>query len=178
MNDKDTPAPVAESIRVSIFDQTYSLRSQSGGEHVERVAKLVDERMRHIASHITTYDISRIAVLAALNIADELETSKAYYEQEIQTLLSRSSALPEADNNSSSSSSNRSNEPTEIAEPRARETSERQSWFEAIFDADDEAPMRNRGERLSSQVSAKLQSLRQTDSETPASDIDEEDGQG
>lgn len=170
MTDKDTPAPVAESIRVSIFDQTYSLRSQSGGEHVERVAKLVDERMRHIASHITTYDISRIAVLAALNIADELETSKAYYEQEIQTLLSQSSAIPEADNKSTTS--------TESAEPVARETSERQSWFEAIFDADDEAPMRNRGERLSSQVSAKLQSLRQTDSETPASDIDEEDGQG
>ncbi|MGI8655170.1 MAG: cell division protein ZapA [Pyrinomonadaceae bacterium] len=170
MTDKDTPAPVAESIRVSIFDQTYSLRSQSGGEHVERVAKLVDERMRHIASHITTYDISRIAVLAALNIADELETSKAYYEHEIQTLLSQSSAIPEADNKSTTS--------TESAEPVARETSERQSWFEAIFDADDEAPMRNRGERLSSQVSAKLQSLRQTDSETPASDIDEEDGQG
>lgn len=166
MTDKDTPAPVAESIRVSIFDQTYSLRSQSGGEHVERVAKLVDERMRHIASHITTYDISRIAVLAALNIADELETSKAYYEQEIQTLLSQSSNVPETDDKSATS--------TESAEPVARETSERQSWFEAIFDADDEAPIRNRGERLSSQVSAKLQSLRPSDSETPASDVDDE----
>lgn len=169
MNDKDTLAPVAESVRVSIFDQTYSLRSQSGGEHVERVAKLVDERMRQIASHITTYDMSRIAVLAALNIADEMETLKAYYEQEIQTLLSQSSSVPEANNNSSVSS-------PESTEPVARETSERQSWFEAIFDADDEAPIRNRGERLSSQISAKLQSLRQTDSETPASDVDEKDG--
>ncbi len=165
MNDKDTHAPVAESIRVSIFDQTYSLRSQSGGEHVERVAKLVDERMRHIASHITTYDISRIAVLAALNIADEMETLKAYYEQEIQTLLSQSSSVPEANTNTS----------PESKEPVARETSERQSWFEAIFDADDEAPVRNRGERLSSQVSAKLQSLRQMDSEAPAIDVDEKD---
>lgn len=166
MNDKDTPAPVAESVRVSIFDQTYSLRSQSGGEHVERVAKLVDERMRQIASHITTYDMSRIAVLAALNIADEMETSKAYYEQEIQTLLAQLSASSEAHSSSA---------PPEGKEPVARETSERQSWFEAIFDADDEAPVKNRGERLSSQVSAKLQSLRQTDSEAPAIDVDEKD---
>jgi len=166
MNDKDTQPPAAESVRVSIFDQTYSLRSQSGGEHIERVAKLVDERMRQIASHITTYDMSRIAVLAALNIADEMETLRAYYEQEIQTLLSQSSSLAEA--NSSSAS-------PESTEPVAHETSERQSWFEAIFDADDEAPIKHRGERLSSQISAKLQSLRPSDSETHAIDVDQKD---
>lgn len=156
-----------ESVRVSIYDQTYSLRSQRGAEHMQRIAQLVDERMRQIAAHATNFDLARIAVLAALNIADELATLKAYYEQEILSARAASSDY----------SAESETAPESTGEPDSLEAknSDRPSWFEAIFDDTEEAPAKNRGERLSSQISAKLQSLRQTDTETVAINVDEKD---
>lgn len=81
------PDPPAESVRVNIFGQTYSLRSAGGGERVLRVAELVDERMREIASHLAVHDAAKVAVLAALNLADELELVREHYEREIESLL-------------------------------------------------------------------------------------------
>src|SRR5436305_5410736 len=78
----------ADSIRVSIFNQTYSLRSASGdGEHVRRVAQLVDERMRLIASQLAVHDVAKVAVLAGRNFADELEILKDSFERELSALL-------------------------------------------------------------------------------------------
>jgi cell division protein ZapA len=148
MSDNLSNDPMSETVRVNIFDQTYSLRSPSGEEHIRQIAKLVDERMRQISSHTTTFDLSRIAVLAALNIADEMQNLKSRYEQEIQALTARP---PDH--------SDKTEETPARDEPENREGNERQSWFEAIFDAD--VPVKNRSERLSSQVSARLQSLRQ-----------------
>src|SRR5687767_7730778 len=71
-----------ETVRVTIFNQTYSLRSISGAEHVKGIARLVDDRMKQIASHLTTHDISKIAILVALNIADEMQSLKTQYESE------------------------------------------------------------------------------------------------
>jgi cell division protein ZapA len=67
------------SIRVDIFDQAYHLRG-TDGDYIEKLAEYVDSKMRTIASQSTTVDSLRIAVLAALNIADEYQTLKAKYE--------------------------------------------------------------------------------------------------
>ncbi|HEY6186651.1 MAG TPA: cell division protein ZapA [Pyrinomonadaceae bacterium] len=139
----------AESIEVTIFNQTYSLRSVSGGEHVRRIASLVDERMRLIASSITTHDVSKIAILAALNIADEMQSLKARQAEELEETGAREGG--DGDRNSAG---------------RQAETTSAASWFDDIFDAD-MTPTRDRGDRLSSQVSAKLQSLRKTDAQPP-----------
>ena len=148
--------PSAETIQVTIFNQTYSLRSTSGAEHVREIASQVDERMRLIASHITTHDVSRIAILVALNIADEMQNLKARYESEIERLLDGASAV----------ASDESNNADQLPE-RARG-----SWFDEIFDA--EMPAADRPERLSSQVSAKLQSLRKTEVREPGIDKTED----
>jgi cell division protein ZapA len=57
--------------KVKIFDQTYSIRADKDPEYIARVAAFVDERMREIAHGTATVDTLRVAVLAALNIADE-----------------------------------------------------------------------------------------------------------
>lgn len=137
----------AESIEVTIFNQTYSLRSVSGGEHVRQIASLVDERMRLIASSITTHDISKIAILAALNIADEMQSLKAQQAEDSEQASARSSG--DVDRNEAG---------------RQTETTSAASWFDDIFDAD-MTPARDRGSRLSSQVSAKLQSLRKPEAQ-------------
>ncbi len=58
-------------ITVEIYDQTYHLRGQDPA-YIQRLADLVDAKMRAVASHGTTVDSLRVAVLAALNVADEL----------------------------------------------------------------------------------------------------------
>lgn len=148
--------PSAETVQVTIFNQTYNLRSTSGAEHVRRIAYLVDERMRLIASQLATHDLSKIAILVAMNIADEMQSLKAHYESEIERL-----------NNSPAAADNESDNA-----PPLRPESERASWFDEIFEAD--IPARDRAERLSTQVSAKLQARRKVDSPEPTLDGTEE----
>jgi cell division protein ZapA len=59
-------------IPVEINGQRYPIRSTLDPEYVSRLASFVDERMRVAADSTPTGDSLRLAVLAALNIADEL----------------------------------------------------------------------------------------------------------
>jgi cell division protein ZapA len=58
------------SVRVEIFDQAYNLRG-SDPEYILKLAQYVDSKMRAVAEATNTIDTVRLAVLAALNIADE-----------------------------------------------------------------------------------------------------------
>ena len=148
--------PSAETVTVTIFNQTYSLRSVSGAEHVRGIASLVDERMREIASHLTTHDVSKIAILVAMNIADEMQSLKAWYESELERLSNSSSPANQAS----------ADDGGDVPE------SARASWFDEIFEA--EIPVKDRAERLSTQVSAKLQALRKPDAPKPGTDETED----
>jgi cell division protein ZapA len=59
---------------VTIYDQTYHLSGQDP-EHVRQLAAYVDAKMRAVAAQGRTVDSLRVAVLAALNLADELSQS-------------------------------------------------------------------------------------------------------
>ena len=63
------------SVRVEIFDQAYNLRG-TDPEYITRLAEYVDLKMRAVAQQTTTVDSLRLAVLAAINIADELHILK------------------------------------------------------------------------------------------------------
>jgi len=67
-----------EYISVDIYDQTYHLRGENA-EYIRHLAEIVDAKMRAVASHGKTVDSLRVAVLAALNIADELATLEQRY---------------------------------------------------------------------------------------------------
>ena len=63
------------SVRVEIFDQAYNLRG-SDAEYILKLAEYVDSKMRAVAEATNTIDTARLAVLAALNIADEYHLLK------------------------------------------------------------------------------------------------------
>ncbi|MGC9291599.1 MAG: cell division protein ZapA [Acidobacteriaceae bacterium] len=69
----ETDAPGRESIVVDIYDQSYHLRG-TDPKYLQQLAALVDAKMRAVTQQGTTVDSLRVAVLAALNIADELVT--------------------------------------------------------------------------------------------------------
>ena len=57
---------------IEIFGQRLGVRTDGDVERLERVARFVDERMREVADRSSSVDTVKIAVLTALNIADEL----------------------------------------------------------------------------------------------------------
>jgi len=67
----ETNRPSSSTVTVEIFDQSYRLRGQDT-EYIHQLAAIVDSKMRLVASQGKTVDSLRVAVLAALNIADEL----------------------------------------------------------------------------------------------------------
>ena len=82
------------SVRVEIFDQAYNLRG-SDPEYILKLAEYVDAKMRAVAEATNTIDTVRLAVLAALNIADEyhllrkrLDTGATDYQKRAHLLAS------------------------------------------------------------------------------------------
>jgi cell division protein ZapA len=65
----------AGGVRVEIFDQAYNLRG-SDPQYILKLAEYVDSKMRAVAEATNTIDTVRLAVLAALNIADEYHLLK------------------------------------------------------------------------------------------------------
>jgi cell division protein ZapA len=69
----------AAPIKVEIYDQVYNLRGVDT-EYITRLAEFVDSKMRTVAEQTSTVDSLRLAVLAALNIADEYHILKKKYD--------------------------------------------------------------------------------------------------
>lgn len=67
------------AVVVDIYDQIYQLRG-TDPEYIERLASVVDSKMRAVSAHGATVDSLRVAVLASLNIADELLALRGRYE--------------------------------------------------------------------------------------------------
>jgi cell division protein ZapA len=76
----------AEGIRVVIYDQEYYMRGDLDEEYIQKLAQFLDTKMRAIAGRTRTVDSLRVAVLAALNIADEYHQLKAKYEETTKTV--------------------------------------------------------------------------------------------
>jgi cell division protein ZapA len=59
--------------QVEIFGQTYNVRASEGdASYVHELARFVDTRMREVAERAATVDSTKLAILAALNISDDL----------------------------------------------------------------------------------------------------------
>ena len=83
------------SIRVEIYDQNYHLRG-TDPQYIQDLAKYVDAKMRLIAEQASTVDSLKVAVLAALNIADELHVLKRKYDSVAQDYTARAEHLSDA----------------------------------------------------------------------------------
>jgi cell division protein ZapA len=62
------------SVKVKIYEQTYTVAGDLEPAYVEELAQYVDAKMREIARATNLVDSVKVAVLAALSIADELQT--------------------------------------------------------------------------------------------------------
>lgn len=59
-------------MKIEIYNQAYNVHADENETYLKELAAFVDEKMRAVAEATQTIDSVRVAVLAALNIADEL----------------------------------------------------------------------------------------------------------
>jgi cell division protein ZapA len=90
VNKGSMEATSSPTIRVEIYNQTYNIRSDGDTEYIIQLAEFVDSRMREISSGTLTVDSLKVAILAALHIADELHRLKNMHEQADAQLAARS----------------------------------------------------------------------------------------
>ncbi|MFH0765635.1 MAG: cell division protein ZapA [Calditrichota bacterium] len=92
LNDR---AHQSRPIVVKIFGQEYPIRARGDEEYIKRVAQYVDERMSLIEEQSSAITPTRLAVLAALNIADELFQLRVEKERQIQEFEAKARQLAE-----------------------------------------------------------------------------------
>lgn len=67
--------------KVEIFGRLYNLRGEGDTAYLVRLAAYVDQKMRQVATTTGTVDTLKVAILAALNVADELHQLKSRCEK-------------------------------------------------------------------------------------------------
>ncbi len=88
------PLPASTTIQVEIFGEVYTVRGSDENGYLRELAGLVDRKMREVAEHVKG-DTARIAILAALNLADELFQSQNRQEGERVEIREKVAALTE-----------------------------------------------------------------------------------
>jgi cell division protein ZapA len=85
-----------QPVSVEIYDQIYTLRGTDAA-YIEHLAQVVDAKMRAVAEQGNTVDSLRVAVLASLNIADELICLRERFREvaitQNEAMRSRSASL-------------------------------------------------------------------------------------
>jgi cell division protein ZapA len=78
------------SVKVSILNEEYAIRSDTPPDHTRAVAQYVDRAIRQVMSSGLVADTNRAAILAALQIAGELFEARASTEELTASLRSLS----------------------------------------------------------------------------------------
>ncbi|HVB55335.1 MAG TPA: cell division protein ZapA [Candidatus Acidoferrales bacterium] len=73
--------PGVETVKIDIYDQSYNVNADQNEEYLKELAAYVDAKMHEIAAATHTVDSLKVAVLAALNIADEMFTLRERQQQ-------------------------------------------------------------------------------------------------
>jgi len=68
-------------MKIEIYDQMYNVNTEGNEEYFRELATYVDGKMRTIAESTHMVDSLKVAVLAALNIADEMFTMRQKHQE-------------------------------------------------------------------------------------------------
>jgi len=65
--------PEPSSVQVTIYDREYAFRTTGDPERLQALCASLDKRMREVAASTGAVDTLKVAVLAALSLADDLQ---------------------------------------------------------------------------------------------------------
>ncbi len=87
------PMDPKAQVHVQIFGHSYTIRGEADQAYILSVAAYVDRKMREVTEKLPVEALSKVAILASLNIADELFKERARREGRDQQLLDRAVRL-------------------------------------------------------------------------------------
>ena len=73
-------------VQVTIFGHSYTVKGEDDKAYVLEVAAYVDRKMREITGRLPVAPLSKVAILASLNIADELFKERARQQTQSREL--------------------------------------------------------------------------------------------
>lgn len=88
-----TAAKGTTTVDVEIFGSVYPVKGEHDPEYLQRLAEMVDRKMREIGGRVPTVDSGKIAILAALNLADELVQRREEQEGERVRIMDKAAEL-------------------------------------------------------------------------------------
>ena len=68
--------PEPEVVKIRLFGTDYDVSSTADVDYTREIGRYVDEKMHEIAQQVSIRSVSTIAVLAAVNMADELRKER------------------------------------------------------------------------------------------------------
>ena len=80
-------------VQVQIFGHNYTIRGEADQEYILGIAAYVDRKMREITEKLPVASLSKVAILASLNIADELFKERAQQDAQQKALGTRAARL-------------------------------------------------------------------------------------
>jgi cell division protein ZapA len=80
-------------VQVQIFGHSYTIRGEADHEYIMQVSAYVDRKMREITEKLPVASLSKVAILASLNIADELFKERAKRDEQSSQLNQRAERL-------------------------------------------------------------------------------------
>ena len=81
--------------QVDIYGQQYTLRGTGDPQYIKSLAKYVDSKMKEVSEGTPTVDSLKVAVLAAVNIADEFFQLKLEWEKLQDTISQKTENIAE-----------------------------------------------------------------------------------
>ncbi len=86
----------SNQVQISIFGQEYSVKAPADPDYIKKIAEYLDDKMREVQSGFsTTQSSTRIAILAGMNITDELFTARQSDELDSTEVEEKISSLIE-----------------------------------------------------------------------------------
>ena len=83
-------------VQISIFGQEYSVRAPADPDYIKKIGEYLDDKMREVqAGFSTTQSSTRIAILAAMNITDELFSARQNLDSDQTDIDQKISSLIE-----------------------------------------------------------------------------------
>ena len=87
---------MSKTVEVEICGQRYSIKGEAEDDYVKQLARYVDEQMRGLAQGMKTATISKLAVLAAINITHQLFQAEQARERREADIDRRALSLMES----------------------------------------------------------------------------------
>ena len=77
------------SVKVNIYGTEYPVKGDADPEYIQEVADYLDEKMREVGRSLTVKSSTKVAVLAALNITDELFRTRRDQQEQAEAFEER-----------------------------------------------------------------------------------------